>query len=396
MKKAIFSVLIGTYDTPRRAPLYIGWDALLFTDQDIDPALGWKVINVPSTDIPHKESRKYKWLSHRYLPEYELVCYIDMNMELLIAPPLMPFWFRHPKRSTVSQEVKAIVEQQKDDPNILQKQIQNYQMDGFSDTVGLFQNGFFCRYHRPTINQLHEEVWSIIQQYSHRDQLALPFAVWKLGIAPDNIRPCRAKFYHIHRHHAPYIAPKPMSAIAVHHITPGRGDKNFGKAINEIIKGLPDEDWICLRDIDTIPPAHEQFFSACEEIAFGNKLDLIGCMTGRIGMKNQLLNGEFSENTDFMTERRKAQDLYAKFGSKVLQINETIAGMFMLFSKKTWEKVGGFPEGAIQIEGRFIDYHFSKAVKDAGLKIGIAKGIYLFHTYRLGAPDVRKAITHLL
>ena len=41
--------------------------------------------------------------------------------------------------------------------------------------------------------------------------------------------------------------------MKVHHITPGRSDLNYGKSINDIIYSLPDEDWICLRDIDTIP-----------------------------------------------------------------------------------------------------------------------------------------------
>ncbi len=38
----------------------------------------------------------------------------------------------------------------------------------------------------------------------------------------------------------------------------GRSDKNIGRAINEIVNALPDNDWICLRDIDTLPMYHEK------------------------------------------------------------------------------------------------------------------------------------------
>ena len=46
----------------------------------------------------------------------------------------------------------------------------------------------------------------------------------------------------------------------IHYITPGHSDKNYGKAINDTIRHLPDNDWICLRDIDTMPAYHEKFF----------------------------------------------------------------------------------------------------------------------------------------
>jgi hypothetical protein len=68
----------------------------------------------------------------------------------------------------------------------------------------------------------------------------------------------------------------------------------------------------------------------------------------------------------------------------------------MLFTKKLWLAVGGFPEGGIKIKGAFIDYHFSKAVKDKGFKTGIAQGVYLIHLYRPDAKFARRAIQHLI
>jgi len=170
MKKAIFSVLIGAYDTPRPAPKYPGWDTILFTDQEVVPELGWKVIRVPGGENPKKESRRYKILSHQYLPDYELVCYIDMNIHLKNCPPDFPFWFRHPKRKTVYEEAKRVIEIAKDKKSTVDLQMRTMWSLGFTDTEGLYQNGFFCRRHTADINRLHACWWSMVESHSYRDQ----------------------------------------------------------------------------------------------------------------------------------------------------------------------------------------------------------------------------------
>jgi hypothetical protein len=133
-----------------------------------------------------------------------------------------------------------------------------------------------------------------------------------------------------------------------------------------------------------MPMNHRVFFKQCEEIAKNNKADLIGCITNRIGIKYQQHEGVMSENFDVLHHMKIGEERYKKYGNEVELIPEgpTIGGVMMLFSKKTWRKAGKFPEGKIQIEGKFIDYIFCDAVIEAGLKIAIAKGIYIFHLYR--------------
>ena len=183
--------------------------------------------------------------------------------------------------------------------------------------------------------------------------------------------------------------------MKVHHITPGASDKNFGKAINTLIEFLPDDDWICLRDIDTMPLHHRVFFKQCEEIAERGDYDLVSCMTNRQGVKYQLHDGELSENFDVKHHVKIAHERYEKYGSKVSDCEPLIAGVMMLFSKKTWEDVGRFPEGGIQIRGSYLDYLFCKSVQKIGGKIGIAQGIYMFHLYRVWSNSVRHEQKHL-
>lgn len=184
--------------------------------------------------------------------------------------------------------------------------------------------------------------------------------------------------------------------VKVHHITPGAADKNFGKAINDLIEGLPNEDWVCLRDIDTLPLHHRVFFKQCEDIANSGEFGLVGAMTNRLGLKYQLHNEELSENFDIKDHLEIAHKRFEEFGSEVEEAPNLIAGLFMLFPKSIWLEVGKFPEGAIRINGKFLDYMFSHAVSKAGYKIGIAKGIYIFHIYREWLENVRVKYHHLL
>ena len=193
----------------------------------------------------------------------------------------------------------------------------------------------------------------------------------------------------------------------VHHITSGRADKNIGLAINTLVEGLPLNDWVCLRDIDTIPMDHINFFYQCEAIAQRGEFDLVGCMTNRSGLDHQLWDGKISENTDIAYHMKIGKEATKHWGINALEIDNFIAGFFMLFPVKAWIKAGGFREGSIRIpldksdakktkhKDKFFDWHFCNDVTKAGGKIGLAKGIYVFHLYRLGSENPKKSTGHL-
>lgn len=398
MRKAIYTVLLGKYDNLKPAPKFPGWDCVLFTDTHYPNTKGW-IVHKIKTENPLKDSRKYKFLSHKYLSAYELVCYIDGSMTMTKEPPAEPLWYTHPVRQSVSQESQRIIQLQKDLPKTIEAQMKAYKDAGFIDKFGLYQNGIFIRKHNPQQNLLCETVYEIIQKYSYRDQLALPFAIFKTGVYPQNIQ--SGKYFrqyinidiHVKR---PVLLSKASTDVQVHHITPGRSDKNLGKAINTIINALPDNDWICIRDIDTMPPYHLTFFRLCEEIAAQSNFHLVGCITNRLGLKYQLYKQEFSNNFDLQYHAKIGKELSESYGSQVAEIKQSIAGIFMLFPKKVWKAVGGFPEGSIRINGSFVDYHFSESVRNKGFRIGIAQGIYLIHNYRSWETNnPRRATKHL-
>jgi hypothetical protein len=392
-KKVVYTVVLGEYDELSPAPKFEGWDFIVFTDDILLNADGWTKYLVEGGKDLQKESRRYKFLSHLYLKEYDLVCYIDGNVRLMSEPPNHPIWFTHRIRNSVYEEAMT----RSIDVDMIKRQIRYYMELRFSDKGGLYHNNFFVRSNRNDVqNKLMEKVWDIVSEHTAVDELAVPFAMWVTQTRMDNIQSQALQSRYIKvKAHKKQIEDK--KKVNVHHITPGRSDKNIGRAINEIVKALPDNDWICLRDIDTLPMYHEKIYQQCEHIAQAGEFDLVGCMTNRLGLHYQLVGGRKSNDSDILNHRKIGVDLYKEHGNDIMAIQQVIGGLFMLFPKSTWKTVGGFPEGGIQIQGHFFDYHFCKKVMQQRLRIGIAKGIYLFHYYRFEhKEDTRKAISHLL
>jgi hypothetical protein len=393
IKKVVYSVILGGYDELSPAPKFKGWDFVVFTDDADLKADGWTKYLVDGTSDTQKESRKYKFLSHVYLSEYDLVCYVDGNVQLTSEPPSHPIWFSHRMHTGVYNNAMTITKNVDD----VKRQVRFYMESRFNDKAGFYENNFFVRSNRNELqNKLMSKTWEIIQEYTSLDKLALPFAMWLTQSRMENIKHQSLQSRYIKvKPHKKQLEEK--RSVNVHHITPGRSDKNIGKAINEIIERLPENDWICLRDIDTLPMYHEKIYQQCEEIARAAEFDLVGCMTNRLGLHYQLVGGRKSNDSDILNHRKIAVELYNTHGNQVMALQQAIGGLFMLFPKSTWLKVKGFPEGGIQINGHFFDYHFCKSVMQQRLRIGIAKGIYLFHYYRFEhGEDTRKAIRHLL
>ena len=384
MKKAIVTCLFGNYDELKPAPNYSGWDCILFTDSEPSDSKGWDVRVVEPTTDPKRQSRYYKIMLHKVLPEYYLYCYMDANMVLSKEPPSFPIWGIHPANRNVFQEGHRIIKLGKETSAEVRRQLTFYQGNRLRGIDPITMNGFFVRRNVDQINSLCDLWWEQIKQFSHRDQLSLGYVFEATNQKMENIVPFKAikQYFRIASEHL-VVTEKPTPNI--HHITAGRADKDIGRAINEIVRGLPDDDWICLRDIDTFPTHHREFFKQCEDIAKAGDYQLVSCMTNRIGLQEQRYEGIESDDMDIRNHVKVGMKLFEKFGSQVKPTRHSLAGIMMLFPKSIWITVGGFDEGGIlNNDYKFHDYSFSMKVKRAKGKLGIAKGIYLFHLYRMG------------
>lgn len=366
---AIYTCITNGYDnilTPKI--ITAGVDYILFTD---DPEL-----THPFWDVRYIENanqREIKILPHKFLPEYEATVYVDGNM--FIKTSMRDFFrsshdfitVRHDHRDNIYDEGEAIIRLNKAKAEEVYKQLDFYRSQGFV-LKQLYATGLMFRRNNERVNDICNKWWEQVSKFTHRDQLALPYVA--KGIHTMAVS-ARNKFVRIVRHN---IKQRPV----VHYISPFRSDKNIGLANNMEIENYNSEDWVCLTDADAMPMTPD-YGAQVEEIIMehGHEYGLIGGITNRIGGLHQCWEGVFSNDMDARSNYIKALEARERYGNSVEETSG-VAGFCMIFKVSTWKEVGGFKEKTITA-----DSDFNKRVRGHGYKIGIAKGLYFFHLYRV-------------
>lgn len=394
MSKAIYTVITGGYDI-LRTPIVLspGFDYICFTD---DPQLqceGWTMRVVEPTEDKCRQQRAIKIMPHKYLPEYDMTVYIDGSHQLtadvnvLIQEHFSGNWLLkiHPTRKCIYTEGQKCVQIGKDTKERVNHQLTEYLKQGMPAEYGLFETGIMIRDNNPQVNEICEAWYAEVAAHSHRDQISLPYVLWKHGYQPQTIGARTIhRYFQIHNHAS-------AATGRVWYSTPFAVDKNIGRAYNEFCDHVPDGDWICLRDGDTMF-LHPHWGKQIHDVitGAGREYDLMGCITNRLKSTRQLYEGKFSEDSDIMNHKKIADDLYRNKYSSVRNAAHEIAGLFMLFPKVTWKK-NPFHENTIHF-----DSIFSANVLTAGGKVGLLEGLYLFHYYRFDKPDPTSYKAHLL
>lgn len=387
MNYCVYSIITNNYDTVKPVVLS-GIPHYLFTDNVNINAPGWTIIEIEKTEDCRLQ-RKIKILGSSELEKHDVTIYIDASMTLRANINQLLRTYKgglmighHTKRNCVYAEGLEIKRQQKADPKIVNKQIAEYYANNFPINFGMYSSGFMIR---DKSTKAMCELWhSKLEEHSHRDQLSLPWALWKTGLKPHVIR--YESFVSI----APHKKKEPLK---VFYSTPYRSDKNIGKANNDFIALLPDDAWVVITDADALF-LRPDFGTCIEEIISNTSFDLIGCTTNRLGGVNQLYNKEFSEDFNVLNHYHIANELWLNNGSKT-EPTTGVAGLCMIFKKETWKKAGGFKEKSITC-----DTEFNKSVVKSGGKVGLATGLYMFHMYRpseagKGRVKAQQSISHL-
>lgn len=173
----------------------------------------------------------------------------------------------------------------------------------------------------------------------------------------------------------------------IYHFTPFlRGD--IGGGINRSVEMVPEDAWVCIRDADTLFLTWRQQWQL-ERISQTTDFGLIGCLTNRCYPVHEMYGGELSHEYDLLRHVEIAKQLEKDHWCEVTPVpDETekgrlngeglIWGHLMMFPKRVWKAAGGFNGH------RNHDIAFSRAVSEAGYRIGVASGVYIFHAFRPG------------
>lgn len=386
MKRAIYTVVTGGYDTLKPIRQWPGFDCICFTDDANLQAQGWTMRVVEPSGNPVKQQREIKLLPHKYLPDYDQTIYMDGNIELTRDPsPLLRIFKgglmtkQHPKRNCVYQEGQKCLELGKADAGLIRDQLKRYIDADVPAQDGMWETGVIIR--DRSCADFCEAWWEETERATHRDQLSIAYAVHKTGYnISSTTHQSITSYFRLYPH-------KPKKALRVWYSNPYHTGKQLGDAMNEFCDIVPgDDDWIVLQDGDMMyltPDWGKQVYEALEK--HGNDYDMIGCMTNRLGGNHQLVEGMY-EVTDIVEHHKKAIELSQKHWAEIVPINTGIAGVFMCFRKSTWKKYGFRTDG----DWKF-DTDFSKRVISGGGRVGLMSGLYVFHLYRIWSKSQHQA-----
>jgi hypothetical protein len=196
-KKVVYTCIYGIYDT-LLDPEAINpdWDYICFTNQKITTPTHWKIEEIPAECLEEDHSkipRKIKVLAHKYLPKYDTSIWVDGNIQFLRDPEEILENYQgshfslmsHPERICAYEEIEACARLGKDTEDNLREIGNRLREENYPQDNGLVQTGILIRDHREEdVIRFSEMWWSMIKNYTHRDQVTFNYVLWK---NPTNI-----------------------------------------------------------------------------------------------------------------------------------------------------------------------------------------------------------------
>jgi len=131
-------------------------------------------------------SRKYKFLCHKYLPDYDFHIYMDGTFKLNESPrrlieKYMPYHnlalFKHPYRNTLKEEVEYCIAQGKFKEEDIAGLLAEISRSGYPEDYLLTENGVLIRKNKPKIREFNNYCWGKFRQYPFRDQAFFSYAL---------------------------------------------------------------------------------------------------------------------------------------------------------------------------------------------------------------------------
>jgi len=188
--KVVYTAVFGSYDhVPAVNPEW-GCDFVCFTDNPEPVSTGWQVVVVQlNGEPPAQANRRYKMLPHKYFPNYERSLYVDGNVKIVADPsPLFCKYLdnsliaipKHQDRNCAYEEARLCIEGGRVNKEITEQQISGYAADGFPEKFGMTENGIiFRRHHDKNVITMMDSWWKEYCNGGRRDQLSLPYLIWK-------------------------------------------------------------------------------------------------------------------------------------------------------------------------------------------------------------------------
>lgn len=395
MKKIVVSAIFGGNDYIKD-PVFDGynpnWEYHLFTD---DPSLEsdiWQIHHIPGS---REVARDIKIRTHKYL-QYGVRLWIDASMVLKENPDAIyehmnslqesDCLFKvHPERDTTYQEIDACIKFNR----ITEKEgqiIREYfkplgYTKAIQDSTVIFETGLNLVRNTSEMVTFCEKWWQVTKDVFYRDQLALPFVIWQLRPKMFHFTQQEYDTWVMYSYHTPFYDLPDIS-----YYQPFAIDGNLGKEYNYVQNGHDDDDWICITDQDVCFLDSRLKLWIAKTVVSNPDFDIFTCMTNRLSDSQQLVKGMY-DIADIRMHKMATINQWKKFGTKVKEATQPTAGLFMLMKARTLRSVP-FRNGLIYLD---TDFYLRALAED--YRVGIMRGIYIFHYYRLS--EGKGSISHL-
>lgn len=191
-KICVYTCITGDYDNlneiehPEK-----GIDYYCFTNNQSLKSKTWKIIQIRDDKLDNcRLARKIKVLGHPTINDhYDVALWTDASV--VWQKPISEFIakyfknqpfsiFKHSCRSSVHDEAIACLLNRKDSKDAIVKTLKYLEQNQYPDTSGLHESTVFIRILKdPQVMEMAKVWFSVIENYSRRDQLSFDYAVWK-------------------------------------------------------------------------------------------------------------------------------------------------------------------------------------------------------------------------
>lgn len=220
-KIVIYTSMYGNYDKLKDQPKFENAEYVCFTDnkQLVHPS--WKMIsnNEILTNKPNVYRAKYfKMMSHILFPDADYTIYLDASIQIRhdnFIQVLLNYLgehdygiYIHPKRSCIYQEHKRLLKMKslkmKRIMPLINKQLDAYRSEGMPQNYGLWACGILIRKNTKHNTLVNELWWEQVLKWSYRDQISLPYILWKNNLKIDtiNLNQYSDQLFKIHVHNS--------------------------------------------------------------------------------------------------------------------------------------------------------------------------------------------------
>jgi hypothetical protein len=200
---AVYTAVYGNYDVIEE-PMYVNpnLNYFAFTDADLPLDSVWKKVDIAQypilRDLDNYHMAKYiKMFPYEFFKDYDFSIWVDGNVNLIAdtypvaimskGSPMATY--SNPIHDCVFTEARYMIFQGRLPADGSKIQMSDYQNAGFPEHFGMREFSIIYRDHsNKECYDLMKEWWEHVNKYTMRDQLSLPFILWKNGKTIDYIK----------------------------------------------------------------------------------------------------------------------------------------------------------------------------------------------------------------